>query len=161
MKNIRELNSKKVQEIEHMSRTIQRFAGIKSYYLKKNGDGYHIKVVQHKHHAKNYMDEENLRKRAEEYFSRFVDGDLIVVAIPYEESPVEKVEPEWIKYQMKTLKISQKQMVHDLGMGKADVSIAVNGSRSISVRTKASFYYYFKSLDLERKYSKDKKLNPA
>ena len=80
-----------------------------------------------------------------------VDRDIHVVAVPYKESPVEKVDPEWIKCQMKKLKVTQKQMVYDLGMGKADISVVVNGSRSISNRTKAGIYYYFKSLELERR----------
>jgi len=157
MKNIKELNEKRTEEIEHVARTLQRFAGIKSYYLKKKQDGYHIKVEQHKHHTKNYMDKETLVRRAKEYFSRFVNDNLNVVAIPYKESPVEKVNPEWIKDHMRILKVTQKQMVHDLGIGKADVSIVVNGSRSISSRTKASIYYYFKFLALKRR--KDKVTN--
>ena len=118
-KKERERNERVLRVLEHQSLRQQLATGEQLL----NG------VEQKKHHTGNYMDEETLKKRAKEYFSRFVDEKLNVVAIPYDESPVEIVSSEWIKQNMKTFKINQKQMVHDLGMRKSDVSIVVNGSR--------------------------------
>ncbi len=157
MKNIKELNLEKADEIEEVAATVKRFGGIKSYFLKINRHGAYIRVEQHKHHTKNYLDQKTLNKTAKEYYSRFIDCDLHVQAIPYEESPVEIVDPKWIKSQMNGLNISQKQLVHALGIGKSDVSIAVNGRRPISTRTKAGFYYYFQYLRTGKNKSRSRK----
>jgi len=146
MKPIRELLPEKAAEIDQIATTVKRFGGIKSYFLRKNNKGAYIKVEQHKHHTGNYLDEETLIQRAKEYYSQFVDGELHVQAVPYQESPVEIVTPEWIREQMESLGITQKELVFALGIGKSDISIAVNGLKAISTRTKAGFYYYFKYL---------------
>lgn len=58
---------------------------------------------------------------------------------------VEDITPEWIQEQMVRYGVKPKDLVQQLALGKATISVVINGIREVAPSTKALFYYYFQT----------------
>ncbi len=67
----------------------------------------------------------------------------------------DKVTPEWIKEQMELYNIKQKDLAHQLGFNLSEISLFINGERSLSRGVKSAFFYYFLSRKIQKELSED------
>lgn len=105
-----------------------------------------IEVRQDKSPSENYLKAAELHQRAKDLFKPYLPEDVLFYsnALPYVESPTEKVTPEYLRHFMTEYKIRIKDIVADTGLDKSNVSAWVNGTRDMSQIVKAMFYYYFR-----------------
>lgn len=91
-----------------------------------------------------YLDRLELIKRTKAFFEPFLPGwEIIVHAIPYQQSPAAEVDPEWISQKMESAGLKLKDVVAELGLDRTNVTAWVSGSRPMSQPVKSMFYYYF------------------
>lgn len=141
------LNEEQLHDLEHSALSYRRFARIYFKIEKIDVDSKEmvVKVWQEKNTAENYLEKKDLNERAKTLMGRFFEEYTIHThPIPYQQAPSEVVNPLWVKERMKQFKISNKKMIADLGIAKAEISALINGHREMGVRTKGLFYYYFK-----------------
>lgn len=62
---------------------------------------------------------------------------------------------DWINDQMKTHGIRRNDLIKQLAIDKSSLSKLLNGSVELSKRTKATFYYYFLSYQLNTLFRED------
>ena len=144
------LTEEQLGRLEGLALQYQRYARIYFKIMAVSSDSKElvIAVWQERSPSDNYLDEAALVERARGLFVPFFEGwELKIGARVYVDSPVMVVTDEWIRERMSRLRVSNKQMVKDLGLAKAEVSALVNGHREMGVRTKGLFYYYFKWLE--------------
>lgn len=151
MKSITLLNPSKEAEVKQISDLLRRHGGIYTYYLRENEEEVFLQVEQKKNHTENYLSQKDLIQRIKTTFLSFTDKVIHVRAIAYRPSPVDVVTVDWIKKNMHSTKTPLKQLVHDFGVSKSDLSAIINEHKQLGQRTKVAFYYYFKSKELEPK----------
>lgn len=59
---------------------------------------------------------------------------------------------DWIENKMIDYGIKQKDIVKHLAIGKSELSKIMNGTTGLSNRTKASFYFYFLTFELNKSF---------
>ncbi len=111
-----------------------------------------IQVVQEKSPHENYATAQRLIEITHELFDPFfIRGfEINVHPVPYNPPPILVVDHKWITKKMKELNITTKELVHDTGIAKAEISSFTSGIRPLSDRTKGLFYYYFKSKEQQK-----------
>ena len=141
-----------VEKLENLALQYQRYARIsfKVIAIDEKDKLLFLSVRQGKSPHENYAEATELMIKGKELFAPFFVGYTIRVSPePYQNSPVEIVNPEWVQKNMNKYKVGNKQMVEDFGISKAEISAMVNGHTVMSQRSKAMFYYYFKTKELE------------
>lgn len=63
---------------------------------------------------------------------------------------VSDITPEWIQEQMQLYGVKPSDLVRQLALSKASVSVLINGNRPMASHTKALIFYYFLSLRLSK-----------
>ena len=63
---------------------------------------------------------------------------------------VSEITLEWIDDKMKEFGIKRKDLIKQLAIDKTSLSVIFSGKVELSKRTKASFYYYFLTYELNR-----------
>lgn len=63
---------------------------------------------------------------------------------------VSNISIEWIETKMKEFGIKRKDLIKQLAIDKASLSLLFSKKTDLSKRTKASFFYYFLSYELNR-----------
>lgn len=107
-----------------------------------------VRVRQTRPPNGNIATKEQLIEIGTEVYSDYANGRKIIIHTdPYVESPVEVVNAEWIKNKMNKNKIGLKGLVEAFGISKPDISAQINNHKPIGQRSKAMYYYYFKSLE--------------
>ena len=146
MKSITLLNLDKSEELENISNLLRKHGSIYVYYIREDKENLTLKVIQKKNFLENYLSENDLRHRVKETFKDFTNKTLRIGVTPYSHPTVDVVTPEWIKLKMHKTKTPLKRIVSDFGVSKSDLSAVINGKKPLGQRTKAAFYFYFKSL---------------
>lgn len=62
------------------------------------------------------------------------------------------IDLDWIKNKMNEFGIKQKDIVKHLSVSKSELSRIITGSTGLSNRTKASFYFYFLTFELNKSF---------
>lgn len=76
---------------------------------------------------------------------KFIPGIKITVQpIPYQESPVNKIDLAWINDKMLTTGTRLKTIAEETGLNYTYLSSLMNGNEPLAQSMKALFYYYFK-----------------
>lgn len=133
-------------KLEALATYHNRFSRITFKIVEVNHKSITIKVIQNKSPHENYATSKRLIEITRDLFSPFFDGLRIVVnAIPYNPPPIHVVDGKWISKKMKEYRVTTKDLVHDTGIAKAEISSLTSGLRPLSDRTKGLFYYYFLS----------------
>lgn len=57
---------------------------------------------------------------------------------------------DWIKAKMDEFGIKRKDLIKQLAIDKSSLSLIFSGKTELSIRTKATFFYYFLSYELNR-----------
>ncbi len=105
-----------------------------------------IQASQGKNPSGNYFSKKRLIELVQETFTRHLPNKRIVAhAIPYEESPVNKVDEKWIQAQMLETGTKLKDIVRETGLNNTQLSTMLNGGKPFSQVMKAMFYFYFMS----------------
>lgn len=63
---------------------------------------------------------------------------------------VSEITLNWIKSKMDEFGIKRKDLIKQLAIDKSSLSLLLSGSTELSKRTKATFFYYFLSYELNR-----------
>jgi hypothetical protein len=112
-----------------------------------------IQAVQGKNAAGVYYSQKRLIEIVHETFDRFFkDRAMNVHAVPYLESPANKVDAEWINNQMLATGTKLKDIAADTGIDYTQLSSAAGGDRNLSQPMKALFWYYFETKALKRSF---------
>jgi hypothetical protein len=61
------------------------------------------------------------------------------------------VTTDWIANNIDKYKIERKSLITDLGLSKSVLSLYLSGKRNLSKMGKATFFYYFLTLELQQK----------
>lgn len=125
-----------------------RFSRITFEVLEVQDDTITVKVVQLESPQDNYATKKRLIDLTKELFG-LAFAVVHVRAVPYQLSEVDSITPEKVAQLMKTFNIKSGEVADALGIGKAEVSSFMSGHRSVSRRTKAALYYFFKVIELE------------
>jgi len=105
-----------------------------------------IQIRQEKNAAGVYHNKKRLLEIVPETFGRFFPGVKISVQpIPYQESPVNKIDIAWVKDKMLTTGTKLKDIEADTGLNYTYLSSLMNESDPLGQTMKALFYYYFKT----------------
>ncbi|WP_138485409.1 helix-turn-helix domain-containing protein [Dyadobacter bucti] len=99
-----------------------------------------------------------LNQEAKHLFTSFLQPlgvEININPIPYFESPVEVVTDAYLRHKMVEHKKRLKDLVHDTGIDKSNLSAWINGIREMSQPVKAMFYSYFESLNRKVTYSSE------
>jgi hypothetical protein len=134
------------EKLEHGALQHRKFARITFKVIFATDDKITLEVRQDKSPAENYLDAQDLYQRAHDLFLPHLKPlgfKLNINTIPYTDSVVEIVTPEWIQRRMKRFGIKTKDLVKDTGVDKTNLSVWINGARPMSQAVKAMFYYYF------------------
>ncbi|GIM60548.1 hypothetical protein CAPN008_05980 [Capnocytophaga canis] len=143
------LSDDELKELNEVAFMHRRFSRIYFKILKVDDDLIRIEVKQEKSPHNNYFEVKRLTEIVQETFAKFFPKHAIQkVPLPYIESPVEVVTPQWVKDKMNKHKIGSKKLVEDFGVAKSEISAMINEHTSMSNRSKAMFYYYFKYIEL-------------
>lgn len=105
-----------------------------------------IQTVQGKNAHGKYQDRNRLIELTKETFDRFFpDKSIIVHAIPYVESPANKVNAKWVNKKMLETKTKLKDLADDTGIDHTQLRtlITETNPRPMSQPMKAMFWYYF------------------
>lgn len=146
------LSDEQLKELDEIAFIHQRFARVFFKILKVENNVIRIEVKQEKSPHDNYFDVKRLTEIADEVFATYLTNFTIhKVPLPYKESPIEVVTPQWIKEKMNTHKIGNKKLVNDFGISKSEISAMINEHTIMSNRSKAMFFYYFKYIELQKK----------
>lgn len=108
-----------------------------------------IQIRQEKNAAGVYHNKKRLLEIVPETFGRFFPGIKISVQpIPYQESPVNKIDIAWVKDKMLTTGTKLKDIEADTGLNYTYLSSLINGNEPLGQSMKAMFFYYFMSKNL-------------
>lgn len=103
-----------------------------------------IQIAQAKNSGGNYFGQKRLVEIVHETFDRFFpETKLQVHPIAYVESPVNKVDTEWINRKMLEAQVKLKDIAEETGIDYTQLSSLVSGARPLSQPMKALFYFYF------------------
>jgi hypothetical protein len=113
-----------------------------------------LQAVQNKNPSGNYFSKKQLVETMHLTFDALLPGTTIhVYPIPFKESPVNVVTPEWIRNKMLTKSKKLKDIAEDTGLDKITLSAIINEASPLSRTMKALFYYYFLATDKSRDYN--------
>jgi hypothetical protein len=148
IKNFRLLkgfSNEDLEMMEHAAVVHQRYNNITFKIIEINDKKVIIQAVQGKNAAEKYFEQKRLVEIVHETFDRFFKGRTMNVhAVPFVESPANKVTAEWIRNKMTETGTKLKDMAVDTGVDYSYLSSLTNGSDPLSQPIKALFYYYFK-----------------
>ncbi len=65
------------------------------------------------------------------------------------------VTPSWIKEQMTEFFVKPKDLANQLGFNQSEISLFLNGERTLSRGVRSSFYYYFLARKIQRDLGQD------
>lgn len=65
---------------------------------------------------------------------------------------VQSITIEWIEAQMETYGIKRKDLIKQLAIDKSSLSLIFSGKTELSQRTKATFFYYFLTYQLNSQF---------
>lgn len=103
-----------------------------------------IQVVQEKSSTGIYHSQKRLIEIVHETFDRFFEGSKVLVhAIPFNDTPVNKVTTKWINKQLIGTNTKLKQIEKDTGIDLTTLKKIISGEIQLSQTIKAFFYYYF------------------
>lgn len=108
-----------------------------------------VQVVQEKNPNGNYLTKNRLVEVTRELFGKHYDK-VIVHPIPYSAPPADDVTPEWVIERIKESGRKNKDIAKDLGISNSELSAYTNRHKSMSIRVRSMFYYYFEWLKLKR-----------
>lgn len=138
-----ELSPADIEKIELAAMMHGRHSNITFKFVSLDSNSVTIKVIQGKSAAGNYQNKKRLIEIVHETFDSFFPGKKIhVQPVPYEESPVDKVNAEWIQKKMLDSGTRLKDIAKETGIEQTQLSAAINGGRPLSQVTKAMFYFY-------------------
>lgn len=122
-----------------------RHSNIGFKIISVNGQDIVIKTVQAKPFSDNIADKETLIKRTRELFGKFLPDNFTIKVqpVPYQETRVNIVNPDWINKQMLSNGIKLKDIVNDTGLNKTQLSAVIGGDKPLSQIMKALFFFYF------------------
>lgn len=113
-----------------------------------------VQVVQGKNPNGNYLSKNRLVELTRELFGQYFES-VIVHPIPYVSAPAEDVTPQWLVDRIKESGRRNKDIATDLGISGIELSDYASGRRSMSIRVRSMFFYYFEWLRLSRMQSGD------
>jgi hypothetical protein len=133
-----------LEKMEAVALAHRKISGITFKIVDYNDKKVIIQIVQGKHAARNYHPPRRLVEIVHETFDRFFpDHRVMVQPIPFKESPVNKVDPEWIRKRMLREHIKIKDIAEDTGIDRSQLNALISGNRPLSQPMKALFWLYF------------------
>jgi hypothetical protein len=143
------MNDGILAKLDEAGKLHKQYSNIEFKILRATEQEVDIRVTQGKVITGIYHGKERLVEIVHETFDSLFPGIKIHArAFPYELPPSSIVTPEWIEKKMTKLKIGHKDLIKDLGMNKANVSVYLSGDRPMSDVIKNVFYYYFSYREL-------------
>lgn len=150
LKNLHLITCDRVRDVlEDAARAHMRFNRL-TFKVKSIDNGViTVQVVQGKNPNGNYLSKNRLVELTRELFGQYFES-VIVHPIPYVSAPAEDVTPDWIVDRVKESGRRNKDIATDLGISGIELSDYASGRRSMSIRVRSMFYYYFEWLRLSR-----------
>ena len=84
----------------------------------------------------------NQKELVERTKAVFEDNEIHVIPVTYS-LPLKNITSLWITEQMKLYKVSKKDLLKQLGIGKNEIDQILKGHKIINNAEKAAFFYYF------------------
>lgn len=143
---LEDISDKEKVKMEHAALEHNRHNGITFKIVDNKPKSVSIQITQSKNSAGVYHPQKRLIEIVHETYDRFfADKKVHVHAIPFIESPANKVNVEWVNKKMFDAGIKLKDIAADTGIDYTQLSSLVTGDRNLSQPMKALFYYYFLS----------------
>ena len=103
-----------------------------------------IKITQKKLYNGLILNQKQLVERAKKIFP---DKKIHPIVFSFDASSVNL---DWIKVKMDEFGIKRKDLIKQLAIDKSSLSLIFSGKTELSIRTKATFFYYFLTYELNR-----------
>jgi len=103
-----------------------------------------IKITQSRLINGYILNNKQLYDRAKEVFQ-----DKKIVPVVYSLN-VDQIDLEWINSKMKSFGINRKDLIKQLAIDKSSLSLIFSRDTGLSARTRATFFYYFLTYELNR-----------
>lgn len=147
------LDDEQKKDLEHYAYQYAKFWRVFFKILKVDENEIIIRVEQEKKPDNaTYFTAKELNDKTRDLFSKYFNGfTLHINPVPYQNPKTEIVSAEWVKKQMQKYHIKSKILAEELGLSKSEISLYLSGGNPLGGRSKAMFYYYFKTKELESK----------
>lgn len=143
------LSQEAISTIEQRALLHRRYSNIE-FKILDYGLSVVIRITQGKSPSGNQFTNKQLHQICLELFDGIAMPDSIKInprPIPYQTTPADVVNSEWIKDAFEKSEVSLKQAAMDTGIDATSLSAFRAGKKPISGVTRAALYYYFKSLE--------------
>ena len=107
-----------------------------------------IKVIQKQALNGYFLNQKQLVERVKKVFEH-TGIKTKIYPIVYK-IDLSKINFQWIKSRMVEFELKQKDLIRQLAIDKSSLSLIVNGKVELSKRTKATFFYYFLTYEINR-----------
>lgn len=105
--------------------------------------------VTHKHAFNGYLlNQKQLVERVKKVFEH--TGIKTKIYPVVYKIDLSKINIQWIKLKMLEFGLKRKDLMRQLAIDKSSLSLILNGKVELSKRTKATFYYYFLTYEINR-----------
>lgn len=146
--SLNELNLGDVQK-ERLNRSIGQYrrAGIDIALL----DGSTVRIEQKKLINGYILNNKQLYDRAREVFEGI---DVKIIPVVYS-LDVGDISIEWVEEKMHEFGINRKDLIRQLAIDQSTLSLYFSKARGLTHTTKAAFFYYFLTYELNRDFRKE------
>lgn len=138
--------------ITTISRSVSTYAaaGIDIEILELENNNIKVKITQSKLLNGYILNQKELVERAKEIFK---STDLKVKVIPVVFSlDVDRINVRWIEGKMEEFGISRNDLIKQLAIDKASLSLILSAHRELSKPMRATFFYYFLTYELNKDF---------
>lgn len=138
--------------ITTISRSVSTYAaaGIDIEILELENNNIKVKITQSKLLNGYILNQKELVERVKEIFK---STDLKVKVIPVVFSlDVDRINVRWIEGKMEEFGISRNDLIKQLAIDKASLSLILSAHRELSKPMRATFFYYFLTYELNRDF---------
>lgn len=141
-----DITDKEIAMIENAGIMHIQFGGIYFTIIEYSPDRVVIKAKQDISPFEVYHTKERLVQIVHETFGRFfTHKEIVVNAIAYKESPVDRVNLKWIKLKMQETGIGLNRIAEDSRIPLTDLEAVISRKQPLTNHLKAFFYFYFES----------------
>ncbi len=132
------------ESIQHSIRTYKRM-GIDIAFI----DQTTVKITQSRLINGYILNNKELYDRAKEVLEGA--GNFKIVPVVFQ-LDIDSITPAWIERKMEELGISRNDLVRQLALDKATLSLYFSSGRGLTRTAKAAFFYYFLTYELNRDF---------
>lgn len=115
-----------------------------------NGTTIKVKITQSRLINGYILNQKELIERAKDVYKN-LGRNVKVVPVVYS-LDVNKIDLEWIEKKMNEFGIKRKDLIKQLAIDKSSLSKIFSGRVELSKRTRATFFYYFLTYELNRDF---------